>query len=135
HGRYFMDKLVDHLFILDGSGGIRDFNGFYSEYRAQLQLEEEESRLARAAVAPAAAASAGQSGSSAGRADEPDRETRKLLKRLENKLAKLEEEKQKLLAAFNEGSLEGDALNEASARLGQLQEEIDEAEAEWMELA
>lgn len=135
HDRYFMDKLVDHLFILDGSGGIRDFNGFYSEYRAQLQLEEEEARVARAAVASATGASAGQGGTSAGRADEPDRETRKLLKRLENKLAKLEEEKKKLLAAFNEGSLEGDALNEASARLGLLQEEIDEAEAEWMELA
>jgi ATP-binding cassette subfamily F protein uup len=33
HDRYFMDKIVDHLFVFEGNGVIRDFNGDYSEYR------------------------------------------------------------------------------------------------------
>ena len=36
HDRYFMDKLVDHLFVFEGDGIIRDFNGTYSEYRDDL---------------------------------------------------------------------------------------------------
>ena len=40
HDRYFMDKLVDHLFVFEGNGHIRDFNGDYTEYRAfQKELE------------------------------------------------------------------------------------------------
>lgn len=40
HDRYFMDKLVDHLFVLDGEGGIKDFNGRYSDYRISLDEKE-----------------------------------------------------------------------------------------------
>ena len=35
HDRYFMDKLVDHIFILEGDGNIRDYNGNYTEYRLE----------------------------------------------------------------------------------------------------
>ena len=41
HDRYFMDKLVDHLFVFEGSGVVRDFNGSYSEYRDDLLDREE----------------------------------------------------------------------------------------------
>ena len=34
HDRYFMDKLVDHLFVFEGQGIIRDFPGNYTDYRA-----------------------------------------------------------------------------------------------------
>jgi len=39
HDRYFMDKIVDHLFVLEGDGQCIDFNGDYSEYR-QLAKEK-----------------------------------------------------------------------------------------------
>ena len=42
HDRYFMDKLVDHLFIFEGDGQIKDFNGTYTEYRLQKVLENRE---------------------------------------------------------------------------------------------
>ena len=40
HDRYFMDKLVDHLFVFEGEGFIRDFNGKYREYREFKHLQE-----------------------------------------------------------------------------------------------
>ncbi len=42
HDRYFMDKLTDHLFIMDGKGNIKDFNGTYTEYRANKNLSKKE---------------------------------------------------------------------------------------------
>src|SRR5882724_5279492 len=36
HDRYFMDRLVDHLFVFEGDGKVRDFPGNYSEYRLDL---------------------------------------------------------------------------------------------------
>jgi ATP-binding cassette subfamily F protein uup len=45
HDRYFMDKLAEHLFIFEGNGEISDFNGSYSEYRLQKDLEEEQKKV------------------------------------------------------------------------------------------
>lgn len=40
HDRYFMDKLVDHLFVFEGDGIVRDFPGNYSDYREAEDLKE-----------------------------------------------------------------------------------------------
>ena len=40
HDRYFMDRLVDHLFVFEGGGEIRDFPGNYSLYREWLKTNE-----------------------------------------------------------------------------------------------
>ncbi|MBK9584089.1 MAG: ABC-F family ATP-binding cassette domain-containing protein, partial [Saprospiraceae bacterium] len=48
HDRYFMDKLVDHLFILEGDGQIKDYNGTYSEYRELKKSEEKAKQLSLA---------------------------------------------------------------------------------------
>lgn len=42
HDRYFMDKLVDHLFIFDGHGNIKDFNGNYTDFRLMLEQKEKQ---------------------------------------------------------------------------------------------
>jgi ATP-binding cassette subfamily F protein uup len=44
HDRYFMDKLVDHVFVFEGDGIIRDFPGNYSDYRERLELEKQEAK-------------------------------------------------------------------------------------------
>ena len=41
HDRYFMDHLVDQLFIFEGEGQIRPFNGNYSDYRSWIEEQEE----------------------------------------------------------------------------------------------
>lgn len=42
HDRYFMDRLVDHLFVFKGEGIIQDYPGNYSQYRIEAQLKEED---------------------------------------------------------------------------------------------
>lgn len=44
HDRFFMDKLVQHYFVFEGDGVVRDFNGSYREYREQIEAEEAERR-------------------------------------------------------------------------------------------
>ena len=46
HDRYFMDRLVDHLFVFEGDGAVRDFPGNYSQYRL-WEKEQSESPEAR----------------------------------------------------------------------------------------
>src|SRR4030095_7874212 len=45
HDRYFMDRLVDHLFVFEGEGIIRDFPGNYSQYRIWLKEQEDEEEV------------------------------------------------------------------------------------------
>jgi ABC transport system ATP-binding/permease protein len=47
HDRYFMDRLVDHLFVFEGEGEIRDFPGNYSQFREQQKLEQAQEAEAR----------------------------------------------------------------------------------------
>lgn len=129
HDRYFMDKLVDHLFILDGSGDIRDFNGFYSEYRTSLQLEAEQASAARQNQA----GSVGQETKTA--ETKEDKETKKQIKRLEQKLVRLEEEKSKLMAHFDDPGITAEQISESSKRLGEVQAEIGEIEDAWLALS
>lgn len=42
HDRYFMDKLVDHIFVMKGDGQIKDFNGTYSEYKRSIKAAQKE---------------------------------------------------------------------------------------------
>ncbi len=44
HDRFFMDKMVDHIFVLEGAGVIKDFPGNYSQYRAYMEVQLKESR-------------------------------------------------------------------------------------------
>jgi ATP-binding cassette subfamily F protein uup len=37
HDRYFMDRLVDHVFVLDGEGGVKDIHGNYTDYRGMFE--------------------------------------------------------------------------------------------------
>ena len=50
HDRYFMDKIVDHLFILEGNAVLRDFNGTYSDYRELKKAEEKEKHEVKAEI-------------------------------------------------------------------------------------
>lgn len=134
HDRYFMDKLVDHLFIFEGDGIIRDFNGPYSEYRAVREFEAEQAALkAKAAdkVKPKA----------------PEKtkvnnfEKRKLsykeqkeYESLELEIEELEKQKENIEEILNSGSLSHDELMQKSAELGQIMEQIDQKTDRWLEL-
>ncbi len=50
HDRYLLDKLTDQLFIMEGNGAVRLFNGNYSSYRYELEIEKQQAKTNQAAV-------------------------------------------------------------------------------------
>jgi ATP-binding cassette subfamily F protein uup len=130
HDRYFMDKIVDHLFIFEGDGKIRDFNGKYIEYREQkIEQEREERRLERAAQPKKEAPKPKKESTGLSYED------RKELKRLEKDIGKLEERKAKIHEDLCAPDLSPETIEDLSKELGSIRKELEEKEERWMELA
>ncbi|MBD5209959.1 MAG: ATP-binding cassette domain-containing protein [Bacteroidales bacterium] len=128
HDRFFLDSTVDHLFVMEGDGKVKDFPGTYTEYRRSK--EEERQRQQKAKQAEAQPAQQRQ------RAERPRKlsfKERKELETLTAEIASLEEEKTRLEKVFS-GEAEGD-INEASRRYDEVKNLIDEKELRWLELS
>lgn len=131
HDRYFMDKIVDHLFVFDGDGNIRDFPGNYTIYRNQMQEEEEARKKAETIAKPKAVQEKPTNKVSSKMSFNEKRE----FEQLEREIQQLETEKAELEQALNSGELSTDELTEKSNRFGELTAELDEKEMRWLELS
>ncbi len=137
HDRYFMDKLVDHLFVFEGDGAIRDFPGNYSQYREIAREEERykaEQPQREAEVQPAVVPQA--------TVTIPKNEARKLsfkekreLEQLEKEMPQLEEEKGRLEADMSSGTLSFEGLQQHGARIAEIVQLLEEKEMRWLELS
>ncbi len=130
HDRYFLDRLCEHLFIFEGQGKIRDFNGSYSEYRF---LRNEEIRQEKADVA--------REKTPETKIETPESTRKKLsykekkeLEELDALLPQLESRKSELEQALNDAGGDHEKIQELSEKLGKLQEELEEKELRWLEL-
>lgn len=135
HDRYFMDKVVDHLLVFKGEGEIQDFPGNYTQFRdfQKMKSKEEEQQKPTKNNSPTANES---------KKDYRNNTKRKMsfkekreYEQLSDKIAQLEEEKQKLEEELCSGNLSVDELTEKSKRLPILKDELDELELRWLELA
>jgi ATP-binding cassette subfamily F protein uup len=121
HDRFFMDKLVDHLFVLDGTGVIEDFNGNYSEYRDHKktieQTKEKNNNIKKDNSKPPS---------------QP--QDHKEIKRLEKQISNLEEEKSSILKEFETGISDPSEINRLSEKLAQINQTLEEKEMKWLEL-
>lgn len=135
HDRYFMDKVVDHLLVFKGEGEIQDFPGNYTQFRdfQKMKSKEEEQQKPTKNSSPTANES---------KKDYRNNTKRKMsfkekreYEQLSDKIAQLEEEKQKLEEELCSGNLSVDELTEKSKRLPILKDELDELELRWLELA
>ncbi len=132
HDRFFLDSIVDHLFVFEGDGEIRDFPGNYSEYRAWAD-ERKKAAQAETAAAQVPAENKG---------NRPERQRREKLtfkerrefETLETELEELNAEKSALEAEFASGDVTGD-IAAKSARFSELADIIDEKEMRWLELS
>lgn len=129
HDRYFMDKLVDHLFILEGNAKIRDYNGTYSEYRALKKTEEREKPKEEKVSAIEVVDLPLDNKSKA------TFEQRKDFARLEKEIKKLEEKKAEITSLFEDASLSPQKIMELSKELDKVNDQISEKEEKWFELA
>ena len=132
HDRYFMDKVVDHLFVFHGEGKVQDFPGNYTQYRL-------EAKGASASLEDARKASYSLEGKGTKVKTEQKRrlsfKEKKELEELEIRMPKLEEEKYQLETLLSGGSSSADEIAQASKRYQEVQEELDEVEMRWLELS
>lgn len=136
HDRFFMDKLVDHLFIFEGDGEIYDFPGNYSDFRVSQKLQEQEEAKLRAEAATKKVQDEKQSKP----VSKDDRKKlsykeQKELEQLEKDLETLEAEKTALENQMNSGVLAPDDLVAKSHRIGDVLRLIDEKTDRWLELS
>lgn len=135
HDRFFLDRIVDHLFVFKGQGEVQDFPGDYSTYRHCLQEEEKErNRQEASASAPASSDKATPAKPKTEKKPRLSFKERKEMEELERRLPILEDEKSRLEQEMSSGSMTNDALVAAGARMADLVEEIDLAELRLLEL-
>ena len=122
HDRYFMDKLTDHIFIMEGQGKVQDFNGSYSEWKARKELSIEESRESSVS-------------SDSFKVQKSKKHPAQLVKNeittIEKKLAKKEDKKKELTEELNSNLEDLDKLTKLSAEIGVIVQEIERLEVEW----
>ena len=125
HDRYFMDKIVDHLFIFEGEGKISGFPGNYSDYRTY-----EDSKPATS-IKKIKEDSRKTDNSGSVLSYQEKREFGKL----EKEIAVLENKKSTLENRFNLNEIELDQINEASLKLQKIISTLEEKEERWLELS
>jgi ATP-binding cassette subfamily F protein uup len=132
HDRYFMDRVVDHLFVFHGQGRIQDFPGNYTQYR--LEAKEASASLEDTRKTSYSLESRGTKIKTEQKRRLSFKEKREL-EELEKQMPLLEAEKAQLEALLSGGATLPDEIAKASARYKQVQEALDEAEMRWLELS
>lgn len=130
HDRFFLDSIVDHLFVMSGDGLIRDFPGSYSDYRAFLRSSARDNAAATKAPARTTAKPRAQ--------ERPRRlsyKEQQELTALEAKMEELNAEKAALEAVFNGSAPATDDIAVLSARYSDVTAALDAAELRWLELS
>lgn len=128
HDRYFMDKIVDHLFVLKGQGQIEDFPGNYSDYRAyegenQSQNDTTEKKVKKEWKK--------ETNSQKGLSYQ-DQQT---FKKLEKTINKLEEEKELLQNRFVNEALSPEEIKALSITLSELEADLEQKSDQWLEFS
>jgi ATP-binding cassette subfamily F protein uup len=133
HDRYFMDKLVDHLFVFEGGGEVRDFPGNYTQYR---EWEKEESRSQKQEVAaPAANTGNTTAAPEPAKARKLSYKEKRELELLEKEIARLEAEKKEIDEKLSGGALPYEQLEPLTRRVGEVMQLLDEKGMRWLELS
>ena len=131
HDRYFMDKVVDHLFVFKGNGEVKDFPGNYTQYR-NLNPEPSPKKEETSRKAPNTAGS-----QTVQRPRKPRmtfRERQEFLA-LEKDIEALEKEKADIEAALSSGTISTQEIIDLSKRLPVVITELDEKSMRWLELS
>lgn len=129
HDRYFMDKIVDHVFVFSGDGLIKDFPGTYSEYRNSdlFALKSPEKELRPEKAKQVKLKTVGEKKLSYKEKMEYDS--------IELKIQNLEQEKVEIESVLGSGTLNTSQIVEKSARHSQIQQELETLTNRWLELS
>ena len=130
HDRYFLDRIVEHIFVFEGHGEIKDYNGSYTEYR----LEQEEQAKQDKKDAKAAPLVLEKAKTEAPKLKLSFKEKYEL-ETLEKELEDLETEKEQLESQLANNPSDFDIIAKASERLGIVLQEITTKSDRWLVLS
>ena len=131
HDRFFLDRIVDHLFVFKGNGVVKDFPGDYSTYRHCLDME---SKMAKTEAKADSAKASEQRKPKRDNSNKLSYKEKRELEELEKRLPELETEKNELEGRMSTGEMSTDELLKASQRVSALIDEIDMVEMRMLEL-
>jgi ATP-binding cassette subfamily F protein uup len=140
HDRYFMDKMVDHIFVFEGQGKIKDIVGNYTEYRQMLQDGIKQDRQDKADAAKQQKQVAAIAPKPVAQTSQPEKKKLSFKEKqefdsLEKELEVLETEKEKFTLILSDGSKSNDEIMEAGSKLGEIVQAIETKTERWLELA
>ncbi|MBN3520735.1 ABC-F family ATP-binding cassette domain-containing protein [Algoriphagus lutimaris] len=137
HDRYFMDRLVEHLFVFEGEGEIKDFPGNYTDFRewekenknqvSSIKNYESENKVAETKLEASTPLSETKAKASYKQKQE--------FKEVNASIAKLEEEKAGITDKISAGIEDHEELIKQSNRIAEIDAELEELELTWLELS
>jgi len=136
HDRYFMDRLVDHLFVFEGNGEIRDFPGNYTQYR--LWKKEQEKLPVTGFQLPGkeeAKPTIDDQQLVTGNKRKASFKEKREFELLEKEIAELETERQQIQNQLSDAGAPYERLNLLSKRIGEISNLLNEKEMRWLELS
>lgn len=147
HDRYFMDKVVDHLFVFKGDGIVKDFPGNYTQYRESIASEQspkgmedgkshtsDKHSLAVGRARNENAKEQGDMGGGQARKRKLTFREKREFEMLGNEIDQLEKEKADIEAALSSGTLTTQEIIDKSKRLPVVNDLLDEKSMRWLEL-
>jgi len=141
HDRYFMDRLVDHLFVFEGNGEVRDFPGNYTQYR--IWQKDNEKSVNKWEMLEAGKRK-GETTESIVKNEKPIAavlkktltfKEKREFEILEKEMPELEKEKQSLTNEMSTGTLQFDAIQKISDRILIISQQLEIKELRWLELS
>ena len=130
HDRYFMDKIVDHLFVFRGEGKIQDFPGNYSDFRTY-----EDSSLKTKKTETIEDSKTKNDWKANNDKSKLSYNEQKEYSKLESQIAKLEKERDALQAKFATEKWDGDEINKQSKKLQEIINQVDKKTSRYFELS
>jgi ATP-binding cassette subfamily F protein uup len=128
HDRYFLDELVDHVFVFNGTGMVKDYPGNYTQYIEWSEKQKKTAGKIKEGLKP--------------KISKPQKSQNKLTyserleyEQLEKEIEGLTTQKSQLEDQLNSGELSNDQIIDASKQIGELLSEIELKELRWFELA
>lgn len=134
HDRFFLDRIVDHLFVFEGDGMVKDFPGNYSNYREYERLKNLENSSSAKEKSKTASQTNQNKRPEASKKTKLSFKEKKELEEINLKLPQLEKEKKELEEMMSSGEMHHTEIAQAAQRIEEIIAEIDEKELRALEL-
>jgi len=135
HDRYFMDKMVDHVFVFEGDGAIKDIIGNYTEYRKQVTLDSKRDKKASDSEIVIETVKVTQMTTTSTEKKKLSFKEKMEYDSLEKEIETLESKKEKMTAILSSGTSSNNEVMEAGEKLGKIVADLEMKTDRWLELA